>query len=462
MDIEGVPAVGSAAAADALVQYLRRALRFFATRTKGDGRDPTTVLKFKSAGGRIVYFLVAHAQQTNSALFEAELFAMEPALASDGGEATLPMVLGLCPGPMVCGTQWPDIRDEHEAAMALVREDLVWEISVMTSRPALLGQRYITDETIISAIDVAEKERAKLQQARAMRAFKKITQVAPAIAKPSRRKPRTSAARSPASGQGAAAAASSSDRPPAASGTPGVDAQSSDSSDSAESVSDEDVEDCWHAVLKSLIPKTKAKLDRVGGKARLARPLVEPLVEPLTEPLAEPLAEPLVGDDAPIEVPEIPEVPDLPAAAPPLARGPRAEPARRGARIVEMCGGFAPISEVMGSARDIIGYGIVCGRHNNVADKLGTQCKKQCLLGKGPSAISQLEARLRLKRWFVAGQFQEESWPIATMRTKHLKVADFEGRQLALYASDTANALSSLSADDLDAACRLVPPPPIA
>ena len=126
-----------------------------------------------------------------------------------------------------------------------------------------------------------------------------------------------------------------------------------------------------------------------------------------------------------------------------------------------MCGDFAPLSEVMGSDC-VIGYGIVCGRHINVGDKLATQCKKQCLLGQGPNAISHLEARLRLKRWFVAAQFQEESWPIATTRTKHLRCADFGGQQLAFYASDAPNALSKLSTVDLDDACHLVPPPPVA
>ena len=50
---------------------------------------------------------------------------MEPVLAHLDGEATLPLLLGLCPGPVVCGTRWPDVQDEHEAAMALIRIDPV-------------------------------------------------------------------------------------------------------------------------------------------------------------------------------------------------------------------------------------------------------------------------------------------------------------------------------------------------
>ena len=67
------------AAVSELVLYLRRVLRFFLTRAKGDGRDPTAVLKFRSPD-HTIYFLVAHAQQKASTLFEAELFRLEPAL----------------------------------------------------------------------------------------------------------------------------------------------------------------------------------------------------------------------------------------------------------------------------------------------------------------------------------------------------------------------------------------------
>ena len=76
---------GNAAAATALVSYLRQVLRFFGTHTKGDGGDPTTVVKFRSAA-HTAYYLVAHAQQQNSTLFEAELLRMEPALAHLGDE----------------------------------------------------------------------------------------------------------------------------------------------------------------------------------------------------------------------------------------------------------------------------------------------------------------------------------------------------------------------------------------
>ena len=102
----------------------------------------------------------------------------------------------------------------------------------------------------------------------------------------------------------------------------------------------------------------------------------------------------------------------------------------------------------------VIGYGIVCGRHRNTADKRGSTCKKQCLLhSEGPRAISHDEAKLRLKRWFVLGQFQELAWPAGMKRTTHLKCA---GQAMELVASGTPG-WSDMTDDELDDACRLVP-----
>ena len=107
----------------------------------------------------------------------------------------------------------------------------------------------------------------------------------------------------------------------------------------------------------------------------------------------------------------------------------------------------------MGGGR-IIGYGIVCGRHSNATDKPGTQCKKQCLLGRGPRAISHHEAKLRLKRWFVAAHFQEAGWPVGKAREQHLNCG---GQSLGFLATGEAG-WSDMSEDELNEACRLVPP----
>ena len=66
---------------------------------------------------------------------------LEPALAHLGDENSLPILLGLCPGKVICGARWPEIQDEHQVATTLIELALGWEVSLMTSRPALPGQR---------------------------------------------------------------------------------------------------------------------------------------------------------------------------------------------------------------------------------------------------------------------------------------------------------------------------------
>ena len=130
------------------------------------------MLKLRSANCTLFY-LVAHTQQQNTSLFEAELLRLEPALAHLGDENGLPILLGLCPGEVTCGVRWPEIQDEHEAATALIQIAREWEVSLLASRPGLLGQRYATAATVISASGAAEKEKAHMQRANAMRAVKK-------------------------------------------------------------------------------------------------------------------------------------------------------------------------------------------------------------------------------------------------------------------------------------------------
>ena len=116
-------------------------------------------------------------------------------------------------------------------------------------------------------------------------------------------------------------------------------------------------------------------------------------------------------------------------------------------------GQVAPVFKYTGSARAIIGYGIVCGRHTDAGGRLGPQCEKQCWLGKRQKAISKTEAMIRLKRWYLAGHCQEESWYAATRRSEH---RHYGGRHLALLATDAPNTWSWMSENELDAACRLV------
>ena len=228
------------------------------------------------------------------------------------------------------------------------------------------------------------------------------------------------------------AAASSSDFIPAASGLPGVESPGSDADSSvptsSESESDEDLKDCWRTVMRSLSKKPKPQ-----ARARPVGATDEAHAEELRAP-----------DVLPAEVPA------SPVAGPPLVRAPRIAPAPRGRRVVEDVG--APISEVTLHGR-LIGFGITCGRHNNLSDQPGTRCKRQVHFGEGPTPMSHQEVKLRLKRWYVSGHASEGLWPVATKRKAHLK---FGGQGLALLASD-APGWRDMSEEELDEACRLVP-----
>ena len=108
----------------------------------------------------------------------------------------------------------------------------------------------------------------------------------------------------------------------------------------------------------------------------------------------------------------------------------------------------------MGSGR-AIGYDIVCGRHRSATDKPSTQCNKQILLGDGPTAMPHHEAKQRLKRWFISGQFQEGCWDVAGSRSEHLR---FGGLHLGHLASG-AGGWSDMYGAELNEACLVVPPP---
>ena len=199
----------------------------------------------------------------------------------------------------------------------------------MSNRPALLGQRWATAETVVTAADASAREAMHLQQTAAMRAFQRVMQPDRHKAKRTRGARRKPAAKAAAYGLAGPAAAASSHSAPAASGPPG-----SGSSSSTSSESDEGLKESWRDVMRSLREKYS---HRVVAKAiDEARPERSPVRDSVPAEVA---------TGAPAEAPA--EVPALPAARPPLVRGPRCPQARRGDRVVEICGP-ATSSEVMG------------------------------------------------------------------------------------------------------------------
>ena len=80
--------------------------------------------------------------------------------------------------------------------------------------------------------------------------------------------------------------------------------------------------------------------------------------------------------------------------------------------------------------------------------------RSSACLARGPRPISHHEAKLRLKRWFAAGQFLERGWPAGQQRAHHLKAV---GTSLFLFATGEPG-WSEMSEDELNEACRMVPP----
>ena len=111
--------------------------------------------------------------------------------------------------------------------------------------------------------------------------------------------------------------------------------------------------------------------------------------------------------------------------------------------------GLATLSEVWQS-RVLVGFGITCRCHNNRDDKPGTICKKQILLGNPP--ITHTEAKLRLRRWYVAGA--QGTWDPPTARSSHV---NFGGRGLRMLDSG-AVAWRGISENELNDIARGIGP----
>ncbi len=62
-------------------------------------------------------------------------------------------------------------------------------------------------------------------------------------------------------------------------------------------------------------------------------------------------------------------------------------------------------------------WGAVCGRHTD--DVIKTECKKTCAFRGGRYQVTEAEAKLRLKRWLVAGM-DDRDWAPDTGRRRHV------------------------------------------
>ena len=95
-----------------------------------------------------------------------------------------------------------------------------------------------------------------------------------------------------------------------------------------------------------------------------------------------------------------------------------------------------------------VGYLMLCGRHNNIDDADGVECRKFLTFGTGVAPrLSDEECRFRLKRWYILGAHGDvATWPADKKRTHHINIA---GARCKHCASDEP-AWSGISADDLN------------
>ena len=92
----------------------------------------------------------------------------------------------------------------------------------------------------------------------------------------------------------------------------------------------------------------------------------------------------------------------------------------------------------------IIGYGVYCGEHHNADGTVAkTACKKMVTIGE--SGMSHAEARIRMKRWLVAGKTTRLDPD--RMRQAHISLG---GQHLRNFASGEEDGWDDITEDDLD------------
>ncbi len=146
---------------------------------------------------------------------------------------------------------------------------------------------------------------------------------------------------------------------------------------------------------------------------------------------------PLTGDPDSAAVGAAAPAAAVAAIAPPLPPPPRAPGRSRAAkdtRIVEHFGGHA-ISEVTrGSMR--IGWGIICGRHNDAGDAEDEICKKQITYGGGERTkkLTDDECKSALRAWVIEGY----SIPDYLLQSRRDHVHKTNARTLLVQSVDDA------------------------
>lgn len=283
---------------------------------------------------------------------------------------------------------WPHISDELQFFSRLLQTGSEWTISKMTNSIVGIAQWVVTDHTVVSFEDAKAREAVVKEQRASLAAMKKASGLIGH--KASGRDPRRRGnKRKPETEDALRAQARKNEKK----GGEGKTMPSSDSAGSAETDEETSCDEHWSNILTTLRKKAFVK-------QKLWAPEEGP-------PAGRATGGPSAGDET----------------REPLADDETRRPigGRRAARALE-AHGLATLAEVR-SHGVLVGFGITCRCHNNVDDRPGVICKRELPLGNPP--MSHVEAKLRLKRWYVAGS--QETWDPHTARTSHIK---FGGRNL--------------------------------
>ena len=427
-----------------MLEMLRLAIRF-----EDCDDDAGFALEFRRGDHRI-YCFAAHSSHIERESFLAELFHMhvQDNHAHDDAPDALPMVLAFSSERSPTGDPWPRVQTEVDFVVGLAEianED--WTLSTLRSRPRSMHTREVYERRQLEPDKLRELEADLLEQRRVMSLHRYTLGRGRSGGRGGRGGGRRGAGKGRGHGRGRAAGRGARGRGvDSGGGGASIDEGASDDEagggDAAKvsnvappecdvSSEDEESDDDGYGGVGDAIMKLKTKLKSLfiagpgaGDGGIMPCPGesggIMPCLGEIGDAVAvvegseggEPSGGVVVGGDGGDGDGRI--VPDAPvaiggaararaAADRILAAGPIGYRARPRERVLETWGGGRhPFAEVAPGGI-VVGFGVHCGRHCNADGTVyATACKKMVTMGD--SGMTHAEARIRLKRWLVAGK----------------------------------------------------------
>ena len=403
-----------------MLETLRLELRY-CSKQKHAG----VVMEFRHAADRM-YCYVPHSMKVDRTEFEAEMLSMVPATQDAIADPNrLPLPLVFMKNPLATKHPWPAIESETQfVERRCGHANAIWEVFELSSTTLgmtgrLVHERRAVDPDRLHALDAERREQQVVMKL--MRATAGLTKHRQP-GKPQRRGGR-GRGRGRGAGRGAeegAAASSSKDgvHPP-------------DNPDKERQLQKTKLRQCDASSDSECETETDSELDRDPYKCDEAS---GPAAPAPSAPSPCPAAQPEVAGAEAAPAPD--------RAAPPAGIHRSNHRARPGEQIVEWWDDRFPFCRIRRNG-EFTGWGVTCARHVNLdGTHAHTHCKKS--LQAGASGLDEREAKLRLKRWLMAGRFH--TFDAQCERASHVRIG---GTHLADLGSHV-HGWSDLN-DDLDA-----------